>query len=139
MKVNPMRLLLVTAAVFVFALAWNGLIHGVVLRDANSALSGIIRPASERSLGLSLALTAGIALFFVLSYVRCARNGGVRDGLFHGLSFGLLSGLLVDLNQYLLYPLPPLLAAEWFLSGLLEFCLYGVLVGWLYRKADSPA
>jgi hypothetical protein len=134
MNLNPTRLFLAAAAIFVFALLWNGLVHMVILRDANAALAGIARPQSERSLWLSLLLTAGIALLFVLSYIRCARSGGVKEGLVHGLFFAILAGLLVDLNQYLLYPVPGTLAAQWFLSGLVEFSVYGVLAGWLYPK-----
>lgn len=134
MNLNPRRLLLATAAIFVFALLWNGLVHMVILRDADAALAGIARPEAERSLWLSLLLTAGIALLFVLSYIRCARNGGIKEGLVHGLSFAVLAGLLVDLNQYLLYPIPGSLAAQWFLFGVVEFAVYGILAGWLYPK-----
>lgn len=121
-----------------FTLLWNGLIHLVILRDANSALTGILRRSSDRSLGLSLLLTAGIALLFVLSYIRYARNGGLREGWMHGLGFALLAGLLVDLNQYVLYPIPGSVAAQWFLSGVIEFCLYGLLAGWLYPVDGAP-
>jgi GNAT superfamily N-acetyltransferase len=41
-------------------------------------------------------------------------------------------GLLVDLNQHLLYPIPGFLAGCWFLSGLFEFCGYGLIAAWLY-------
>jgi hypothetical protein len=40
--------------------------------------------------------------------------------------------VLVDLNQYVLYPIPASLAIRWFVFGLLEFCIYGILASKLY-------
>lgn len=126
------RLTLAVAVLFMFALIWNGIVHMVLLQEANLALEGIARPATERNMALGMLLTAGIALLFVYSYAACARSGGLKGGLLHGLWFGLLAGLLVDLNQFLIYPLPATLALGWFLFGLVEFCIYGLLTALLY-------
>lgn len=121
-------------AVFVFAILWNGVVHMVILREANMALEGLARPAGERNMPLALLQTAGIAVLFVFSSIKCVRNGGIMQALAHGAFFGLLAGLLVDLNQYLLYPIPGTLALKWFIFGFIEFCMYGVITGWMYRK-----
>lgn len=128
---NIRRPAIATLAIFVFALLWNGFIHMVVLREANTVLEGIARPPADRNLLLSLLLTAGIALLFMYSYVTCVRHAGIRQGLAHGVFFGLLAGLLVDLNQFMLYPIPASLAVSWFLAGLVEFCVDGTIAAWL--------
>lgn len=46
--------------------------------------------------------------------------------------FALLAGVLVDLNQYVMYPIPASLIAKWFVFGLIEFCVYGALATLLY-------
>lgn len=129
---NLRRLFMTAGAIFLFAILWNGLVHLVILADANSALATITRPAAERSPGLSLFMTAALALLFVWSYARFARQGSMREGLRLGVFFALLAGILVDLNQYVMYPIPASLAAKWFAFGLIEFCGYGVLAAWLY-------
>jgi hypothetical protein len=129
---NYIRLITTSAVIFVFALLWNSLIHGVILRDANTALAGIARTTADRPMGLALSLTAGLALLFVWSYAYVARRGTWREGITHGLFFALLAGLFVDLNQYVLYPIPALLALQWFMFGIVEFCGYGLLASWLY-------
>ncbi len=136
---NFKRLCYTALAIFIFALLWNSVVHLVVLRDANVALEHIARPASERSLALSMAQTAGIAFFFVLTYALCARPKGFMGGLAHGALFGLLAGLLVDLNQYILYPIPTKLVMAWFVFGFVEFCIYGLLAAWLYPIGAQPA
>lgn len=127
---NWKRIVVAALAVFVFALVWNGIVHGVVLRDANQALLTLRRPEGT-NVALGLLMTVGLALLFVWSYARSARRGGPGDGLMHGLFFALLAGLLVDLNQYLLYPIPVTLALSWFGFAVIEFAVYGLLVGWL--------
>ena len=134
---NYKRFFIATIAIFVFALIWNGIVHLVLLRDVDSILNSIGRQESQRNMFLSLLVTAILVILFVWSYARFARRGDLRDGLTHGLFFGLLAGTLVDLNQYVLYPIPASLAITWFVFGLIEFCIYGVLVSILYPIKDK--
>ncbi len=129
---NYKRLITTSAVLFIFALLWNGLIHGVILYDANAALAHITRSEAERNLSLSLLLTAGLVFLFVWSYAYTAQRGDLREGISHGLFFAILVGILVDLNQYVLYPLPASLVLKWFVFGTVEFCVYGILASWLY-------
>ena len=129
---NIKRFILASSVIFVFAIAWNGLVHLVILREADSVLSAIGRPESQRNMYLSLFVTIILSMLFVWSYSRCAKHGSIMDGLIHGIFFGILAGVLVDLNQYILYPIPASLALCWFSFGMIEFCIYGILVSKLY-------
>ena len=135
---NMKRFVLAASVIFIFALIWNAIVHMVILREANVALSALVRPEPDRSIVLSLLQTAGLSAIFVLSYVwsRCA--GTLKGGLAHGALFGVLAGLLVDLNQYILYPIPAGLAAAWFAFGFAEFCIYGMIAALVYRQDAQP-
>ena len=135
---NMKRFVLAASVIFIFALIWNAIVHMVILREANVALSALVRPEPDRSIVLSLLQTAGLSVIFVLSYVwsRCA--GTLKGGLAHGALFGVLAGLLVDLNQYILYPIPAGLAAAWFAFGFAEFCIYGMIAALDYRQDAQP-
>ena len=52
----------------------------------------------------------------------------------YGISFGVLAVLLVDVNQYILYPLSLSIVIKWMIFGILEFTLYGFLVSMIYKK-----
>lgn len=133
------RLFYAAASIFLFALLWNGVVHRVILRNANLALEHIARPASERNLLLSLAQTAAISCCFVLSHALGVRPKGLMGGLAHGALFGVLAGLFVDLSQYILYPIPAGLVIAWFGFGFVEFCIDGLLAAGLYPISAQPS
>jgi hypothetical protein len=133
---RPVRLVVASLAIFVLAIVWNACVHLVILREANAAVESLRRPDMGNKIWLSLGMTAIIALLFVWGYGRVARTGSIWEGLSFGVYVGILAGLLVDVNQYVLYPIPASLAAKWFIGGLVEFSTYGVLVTRLYPVAD---
>ncbi|MCU0292471.1 MAG: hypothetical protein MUF10_10880 [Thermoanaerobaculaceae bacterium] len=135
---RPGRFLLASVVLFLVALAWNAFVHLVVLRAANASVAHLRRPDLADTMWLSLLLTAGIVMLFVWGYGRFARDGSLREGLVWGLFFALLAGLLVDLNQYVLFPIPGVVALQWFAGGLLEFLLYGALVTRLAPPPPTP-
>ena len=136
---NYKRFFIASIVIFVFALVWNGIVHLIILREADSILYSIGRQESQRNIFLSLLVTVIVSILFVWSYSRTARQGDFRDGITHGLFFGILAGVLVDLNQYVLYPIPASLAITWFAFGLVEFCIYGILVSKIYPTKDKKA
>jgi hypothetical protein len=132
------RFILATGVLFVVALIWNGLLHGIVLHDINESVSSLRRSDINNLIWLPLLMTLGVVSLFVWGYSRMAREGSLREGMEYGLFFGLLAGFLVDLNQYVLYPLPVTAPLAWFAGGLVEFLLYGVLVTKLYPIERLP-
>jgi magnesium-transporting ATPase (P-type) len=131
------RFLIASAVLFITALVWNALVYLVFLKEANLAIQDLKRNDFSDMLWLSLILTAGISCLFVWGYSRFAKNGSLREGILFGLFFALTAGLLVDLNQYILYPISASLAFKWFLGGVVEFVLYGIIVSKLYSVTSN--
>jgi hypothetical protein len=72
------RFVLTVIAIIVFALLWNGILHGLVLREAEiMALGNLARLAADRSLPLAFLVTAGIAVLFVLSHTGFVQPRGI--------------------------------------------------------------
>lgn len=86
---------------------------------------------------LSLVQTAALSVVFLFTYLQSRYAGRLRGGLVHGVLFAVIAGLLVDLNQYILYPIPGRLVVVWFAFGLVEFCAYGLLAATLCRSATA--
>jgi hypothetical protein len=137
---RPTRFALAVGILFVLSLVWNGLVHLVILRKANEAVQHLRRTDLPGGMGWSLLLTGLVSVLFVWGYVRTARSGTLREGLGYGLFIGLLVALLVDVNQFVLYPLPASLVLKWFAGGVLEFTFYGAVVSLIRRESTkSPA
>ena len=117
---------------FVIALAWNGFVHLVLLKSARAEVAHLFRADLASYAWLSLVVTAGMVCLFTWGYRRFARDGSLAEASRFGLFFGLVAGLLVDVNQVVLYPVPVWVAATWFAFGLLEFQLYAFLLAWLF-------
>lgn len=113
---------------FLVALAWNALLHLVLLRGAETTVQGLYRPDLADRMWLSLLVTLSLVVLFTLGYSRFARAPTVGEGVRYGVFFGLLTGVLVDFNQYVLFPIPAWLAVVWFFGGLAEFTVYGVII-----------
>jgi hypothetical protein len=129
------RYLLACLALFVAALAWNGLLHLVLLRRVDAVLAPLLRQDFRDKAWLTLVATAGMVAVFAWGYGRFARDGSRAEGARYGLYFALVAGLLVDLDQYALYPIPAWVAAAWFAGGVVEFQLYAALLARLLPPA----
>jgi TRAP-type mannitol/chloroaromatic compound transport system permease small subunit len=121
------------------AIAWNAVVHLVVLQAVNASVQHLRRADLADKAWLSLAMTAGIVVMFVGGYGRVAMSGSVREGICYGLFFAVLAGLLVDLNQYVLFPIPGVVAIQWFAGGVIEFSLYGLIASRLYPPTSRAS
>lgn len=133
------RFMISAFVILVFSLAWNSLVHLVILSKASAALVFIARPDSLRPLWLALLATAAVAVLFVWGYRKMAKKGTLDEGLAYGAAFGILAGVLVDLNQYIIYPIPAALAISWFLFGFMEFSICGILVSLIHPVKPAVA
>lgn len=114
--------------VFIVAVIWNGIFHMVLIAEQNKLISDIRRSDLSGMMFMSVAITIMMAILFVVSYSKWLKEGSLKESLAHGLFFSLLAGVLVNANQYLVYPVPGMLAGLWFLGGVVEFSLYSVVV-----------
>jgi hypothetical protein len=119
--------------IFIFALLWNGLIHLVILKSANDAIQYIHRSDFQDKICISLIVTLCIAILFTISYIKWRKDGSLKESILHSIFFSALIGIVVDLNQYVLYPLPYNLVVLWFLFGIIEFLVYGLIVRVIFK------
>jgi len=127
-----------TLLLFLLALAWNGLVHMVILKAGNAAVAFLHRPGLNDKMWISLPVTAGIVFLFTVSYLKWRKAGTICESMLHSLFFACLMIIAVDLNQYVLYAIPFSLIAKWAVFGLAEFILYGLVLCFLAKKLLTP-
>ena len=134
MKINFIRILVNAFVLFLFSLLYNGLVHMVLLANANKQIEALKRADFSSKMGISLLATSITSLLFSWLYAGFVSPKNKGTALRFGLCFGLFISIMVDLNQYVLYPLPFSLAAQWAFFGIVEFSLLGLITGTLLRE-----
>lgn len=129
------RFTAVAAALFGFSLAWNAFWHLGLLARLEARLAPLHRPPGPGQAWPALALMATLAVLFLAGHLRWARSRSLAEGARYGLWFALVAGLLVDFNQYLIYPLPGGTVLLWFLGGLAEFIVAGLVASALRPRS----
>lgn len=123
--------------VFVTSLLYNGLVHGVLLKDSYTSIRHLLREDMNQKMWLSLLATLAISYLFVFNFTKWSKGKGLKEGVIYGIFFACLIGLFVDVNQYVMYPLPFSIVIKWFISGLVEFILAGIIVSLIYREKQA--
>ena len=137
---NPKRLVLAIVAVFVGVWVTDFLIHGVWLQNTYKETMSLWRPEAEMKSHfgwLMLGQFLAAATFVVLWAKGFAATACIRCACLYGLFMGLFSQANT-LITYAVQPLPPDIAVKWFMAGVAQGVLMGVLVFFVYKpKPDD--
>lgn len=133
---NKKYLIFSTIALFIFAMIWNGVVHTVILKEANLQVASLMRPDMADKMWLSIILTLAIGLLFSLNYLKWCRKYTQSETLGFSVFFTLFMGAVVNLNQYIVYPIPLNLTLTWFAFGIAEFSIYGQIARFVYIRTQ---
>ena len=95
------------------------------------------RPAEQMQslVGVMVAGELFLAAILVFLYAKGYEAG--KGTLGQGFRFGLLMGLLLLvpslLMKHVVYPYPVPLLLNWFIGGLIQIVLTGIMIGYLYK------
>lgn len=135
---NVPRLFLAIVAGFVFIFASDFLIHAIWLAPDYKATAELWRPDAEMQqrfawmiLGQLLAATA-VAVIWTMGFAGRSIGTGATVGLFMGIAMQVWAIAL-----FVVAPLPAAIAGKWFLSGLLQATLLGILVAAIYKPTAA--
>jgi hypothetical protein len=139
---NFARLALAAVAAWVLYMAMGYLVHGVLLRDTYLQYAGVMRPEAEANAILPVNFGLVLVGFFAFAYAYAKGYEG-GSGLQEGLRFGVLVAIMlctfVSIWQYMVWPAGRGLLAAWLVDYVVEFALYGMVVGVIYKPAALPS
>ena len=137
---NPKRLLLAIVAAFVFVWVTDFLIHGVWLKSDYAASMGLWRPEAEMQ-GRMGWVMLGELLATVTFVVLYAKGFAAKAHPMCAVMFGLFMALFSQANtciSYAVQPIPAGMAVKWFIAGVVQGVLLGVLIFFVYKpKPDA--
>lgn len=138
---NPKRLIVTLIAVFAAVFLTDFLIHGVWLQSTYKATMTLWRTEEEmnkRFGWMMLGQFLVAASFTVLWAKGFAATATAKCACLYGLFMGLFSQAMTVIF-YVVEPLPASLCVKWFVAGMAQSVLLGLLVFLVYKPKPATA
>jgi hypothetical protein len=134
------RVALAAVAAWVLYLCLGFLVHGVLLKDTYMQYVGVMRPEAQANAILPIAFGCALVGFFAFAYAYAKGYEG-GNGVQEGLRFGVLVGIMLcafgSVWDYMMWPIGKRLLAAWLIDFVVEFAIYGMVVGLIYKPAPG--
>lgn len=132
---------MIAAAVsFIAITVLEALFHEFVLGSAYQATASLWRTQTEMQQLLPLGWITNFIVSMLLVYIYHRGYEGKGCNYCEGLRFGLLIGLFVSLPMavwsYITIPMPTTIAIGWFIIGMIDMLIAGVIIGGIYRPQE---
>lgn len=131
---NIKRYLAAGFAVFITFQVLDYFIHSIILAPVYASLANVWRP-DMMSLMWMMPLTSFLFSYLMAwIFVKGYEDRGIMEGVRFGILMCLFANGIGGLSQYSMYPLPFSLIVKWFLFGLPEFILAGIVLSLVYKN-----
>lgn len=135
---NVKRYFAATLAVFIVSVALGYLVHGVILQSTYASIQGVWRPDVLSKMWINSVNYFILSFVFVYLFVKGYEGRGIMEGVRFGLLMGLIFAIPAAYGTYVIVPIPYYLALEWFLYGMAQTLILGIVAAAIYRPAERP-
>ena len=133
------KLLVGSVAVFVTLEVLDYLIHGVLLDATYKSLSALWRPDMASKMWIIHVVAVIGAFFFTFIFSKGFENKGIGEGLRYGFYIGFWMSTGFAYGSYAMIAIPYSLALQWFLYGLVEYMIAGVVLALVFGSKPKEA
>lgn len=135
---NIRKFVLTFIVVYVLFEVTNFLIHGVLLAPMylSEGVKDIFRSqtAMEGKMWIIWVTDLVWVFFFVFFFAKGYENKGILEGVRFGFYMGLFHSLIYAYQNYALFPLPYSLVFQWFVLGMIQALMLGIIASLLYKS-----
>lgn len=135
---NHTRLAVAAVVTWVVSLVVGYFVNDFLLAGVYASNQAVLRPEADMTGKLPIGFVFLLLGFFAFAYMYAKGYEG-GSGIMEGLRFGLCAGILVTgfglIWQYVLFPITGTMAMVSIIDSILEFVLYGAIVGAIYKPA----
>ena len=139
---NLARVAIAAVVAWVVYLGISFVVHTTLLNDLYQEHAGAMRPEADQNAILPIGFIFALVGFFAFAYTYAKGYEGGR-GAQEGLRFGVLVGILICcfrvIWDHMVWPVSLQLTAAWMVEYIVEFAIYGSLVGAIYKPAPRTA
>jgi len=140
---NTKKLLITFIVVFVLLEVMDYLIHGVILASAYKMeeVKAAFRPEAEMNSNMWMIWVSGLiwSYFFTFFFAKGYEGRGIMEGVRFGFYMGIFWSLASSLQSYAVMPLTFSIALQWFIFGMIEMLILGVVAALLYKPREAIA
>lgn len=136
---NIKRFILAAIAVFFTFQILDFVVHSLILGSCyqSESMMNVWRPDMMSLMWVMYLTSLVLSVLFVFIYTKFYSGKRITEGLRYGIIMGLLISTGNAFNQYVIYPITFDLAVNWFVFGLLEFIVAGIVVALIYKPANK--
>lgn len=136
---NVKRFMLACVAVYVVYHVMSFAVNAWLLGDTYQALSNVWRPEAEMvaKMWIMFFTSAVWTVLFCYIFTRGYEGKGAMEGLRYGLLIGLLCGIPVAYESYMVYPITLFLAHAWAVTSVVMGMVCGLVLALVYRPAEA--
>lgn len=115
------------------------LVNGLLLESTYQQSASLWRSPEEMKMWLFFVVYLFVAFFFTLIFSKGYEGKGIIEGIRYGFYVGLLMSVPMAYGSYAAMPIPYSLALQWFLYGVVEYMIAGIVLSLIYGKAAVVA
>jgi len=132
--VNIKRFIIAVVSVFVIVQLTDFIFHNVIQGETYNAFSHIWRKDMMDKMWVLFVVSIMFSLFFVYIYIKGFMKNSILGGIKYGIVMSFVQPFIASLSQYAIYPLPFFLIVQWYIFGIIQFVLCGIVVSVIYKN-----
>ncbi|MEJ2193986.1 MAG: hypothetical protein P8X73_03895 [Ignavibacteriaceae bacterium] len=137
---NVKKFWIAVIVVFILSEVTGFLIHGVMLSSTyeSEGIKEIFRSMEEMNSKMWIMWITDLvwSFFFTFIFVKGYENKGLLEGLKYGIYIGLFIPFVFAYQSYVIYPVPYPLTFQWFLYGVIQCVIYGLVAAAIYKPKE---
>jgi hypothetical protein len=126
-------------AVFVTAEILNFVIMGLILGPSFDSLKSLWREDMMSKMWIYHVIMLVGAFFFTYIFSKGYEGKGIMEGVRYGLYIGIWMSIGAAYGTYAMIAIPYYLTLEWFLLGVLDYIIMGIVVALVYGTKKKVA
>jgi len=135
-----MKKVLIGFVVVLIAMAvMSYIVDGLILSSTyqSESLQKIWRPDMQSKMWIYYILMIVGAFFFSFIFSKGYEGKGIMEGVRYGLYIGIWMSIGMAYGTYAMIAIPYSLALQWFIYGVIEYVIYGILLSLVFGKKPS--
>jgi hypothetical protein len=137
---NFARVAAAAVAAWLVYLGISFVVHAHILRDIYMQHQAAMRAEAEANAILPIGFAFALVGFFAFAYAYAKgyeRTNGIQEGLRFGVIVGIFLCCFAGIWSYMVWPMSTRLLLAWLVDYVVEFAIYGMIVGAIYKPAGA--